>query len=251
MGKISAVIITFNEEKNIRRCILSLQPVVEEILVVDSYSTDNTVAICQEMGVQVIQHPFEGHIQQKNFGVSQATYDYILSLDADEALSDRLGQSILSAKQNLVADAYAFNRLTNYCGKWIYHCGWYPDRKLRLWKKQTGSWGGTNPHDKVIMAQGQKPIHLTGDLLHYSFYTLDQHIEQINYFSSISAEAAFREGKRSNLLKILYKPLAKFLKGYVLKAGFLDGYYGWIICVNSAHAKFLKYTKLYELQRQA
>ena len=250
MGKLSAVIITYNEEKNIERCIESLKGVADEIIIVDSYSSDNTVEISQKLGARVIQHSFEGHIQQKNFALSQASHDYILSLDADEALTEELKQSILAIKPHYPYPAYTFNRKTSYCGKWIRYCGWYPDKKLRLWDRKLGKWGGTNPHDKVLMNPGIKSLHLKGDLLHYSFYTIDQHIRQINYFTDISSRAAYDAGKRSHLGKILFKPLFKFFQGYILKLGILDGYYGLVICINSAHAKFLKYTKLYELQKQ-
>ena len=250
MGKLSAVIITFNEEKNIRRCIESLKEVADEIIVVDSFSQDQTVALSKELGAKVIEHAFEGHIQQKNFALSQASFDYILSLDADEALTEELKQSILAAKPHFSHAAYTFNRKTNFCGKWIRYCGWYPDRKLRIWDRKLGKWGGTNPHDKVIMNTGISSYHLKGDLLHYSFYTIRQHIEQINLFTDISARAAYEKGKRSHLGKIIFKPLFKFFQSYFLKLGILDGYYGLVICINSAHAKFLKYTKLYELQKQ-
>ena len=250
MGKLSAVIITYNEEKNIRRCIESLKEVADEIIVVDSFSQDHTVAMSTELGATVIQHTFEGHIQQKNFALTQASHDYVLSLDADEALTEELKQSIQAVKPDFAFTAYTFNRKTNFCGKWIRHCGWYPDRKLRIWNRKMGKWGGTNPHDKVIMNPGTSSFHLKGDLLHYSFYTIRQHIEQINFFTDISAQAAYEKGKRSHIGKILFKPLFKFFQSYFLKLGILDGYYGLVICVNSAHAKFLKYTKLYELQKQ-
>ena len=143
--KVSAVIITYNEERNIKRCLDSIVGVADEIVVVDSYSTDRTEEICKAYHVKFIQHRFFGHIQQKNWAILQATSPYILSLDADEALSDELRLSILKAKKNWTHDGYYFNRLTNYCGKWIRHTSWYPARKLRLWDSRKGSWGGFNP----------------------------------------------------------------------------------------------------------
>ena len=140
--KISAVIITYNEEANIERCLESLEGTADEVLVVDSFSTDRTADICKSKGVDFIQHPFKGHIEQKNYALSCAGNNYVLSLDADEALSDNLIQSIRAAKQNWRADGYSVNRLTNYCGKWIRHCGWYPDKKVRLWDRRKGHWGG-------------------------------------------------------------------------------------------------------------
>lgn len=249
-NKISAVIITFNEEKNIRRCLDSLDGIVDEIIVVDSYSKDKTEEICKQKGVTFIQNSFEGHIQQKNFAMNKANNNYVISLDADEALNDTLKNNILSIKENLSAfDAYSFNRLTNYCGQWIKHCGWYPDKKIRIWNKNKGKWGGINPHDKVIMQSGSTVKHLPGDLLHYSYYTVRQHVQQAQYFSDIGAKAALEAGKKSSILKILVKPSFRFFRGYFLKGGFLDGFYGLIICINASYENFLKYLKLYELQR--
>ncbi|MTI29248.1 glycosyltransferase family 2 protein, partial [Cytophagales bacterium RKSG123] len=151
MKKISAVIITYNEEKNIQRCLESLKGVVDEIVVVDSLSTDNTKKICEKFDVHFIENPFEGHIEQKNYAMGCARNDYVLSLDADEALSPKLKESILKVKENWTADFYSFNRLNNYCGQWIRHSGWYPDKKIRLWDRRKGKWGGKNPHDNVVM----------------------------------------------------------------------------------------------------
>ena len=247
--KLSVTIITLNEEKNIGRCIDSLEGVADEIVVVDSFSTDQTEQICREKNVKFIQHPFEGHIQQKNFALQQASYDYVLSLDADETLSDSLKKSILAVKVNLEKDAYNFNRFTNYCGQWIKHCGWYPDRKLRLWNRHKGKWGGTNPHDKVIMNKPYSSQHLKGDLLHYSIYDVNQHIRQIHFFSDITAKDAYRKGKKGSLVSTVFSPPLRFIRLYFLKLGFLDGYYGFVICVISAYAKFLHCIKLREISR--
>ncbi|MFK7807806.1 MAG: glycosyltransferase family 2 protein [Saprospiraceae bacterium] len=251
MTKLSALIITYNEERHIARCIDSLLPVADEIIVVDSYSTDRTKEICKSKNVLFIEHTFKGHIEQKNFAVSQSSNDYVLSLDADEALSPDLQQNILEEKNNFQQDAYVFNRLNNYCGQWIKYCGWYPDAKLRLWNKNKGKWAGENPHDKVVLTSGAPAKKLKGDLLHYSFSSVEEHLQQIQLFTNISSEAAYKNGRRSNLLKIIFKPIFKFLRDYIFKLGFLDGYYGFVICVNSAFAKYLKFLKLYEIQRKA
>ena len=248
--QLSAVIITFNEEKNIGRCLESVKDVVDEMVVVDSYSNDRTREICEKYGAVVIQHTFHGHIEQKNWAIDQASYPYILSLDADECLSEALRESIAAAKKDWSYDGYYFNRLTNYCGKWIRHTSWYPSPKLRLWDSRKGSWGGINPHDMFTLERGATKKHLKGDLLHYSYYTLTEHIDQINAFSSIAAKSYFQQGRRSSLPGILVRPLARFLKDYVLKLGILDGYYGLQISVNSAHAIFLKYVKLRMLQKE-
>ena len=247
LTKISALIITFNEEHNIERCIKSLAGIADEIVVIDSYSTDKTSEICTNYDVKFIQNKFEGHIEQKNFAISKASYDFVLSLDADEEVSAELKESILDIKSNTSQRAYSFNRLTSYCGKWIKHCGWYPDVKIRLWDKSCGQWGGINPHDTVILNTGITAQHINGDLKHYSYHTIEEHIKQINFFSTIAAEEAFKEGKSANLLTTLFKTKFKFLRDYFFKLGFLDGYYGFVICFTSSFATYLKYTKLREL----
>lgn len=249
--KLSAVIITYNEEDNIGRCLDSVKETADEIVVVDSFSSDATADICKSRGVEFIQHPFEGHIEQKNYALSCAGNDYVLSLDADEALSDTLAASIQATKQRWRADGYSMNRRTRYCGRWIRHCGWYPDRKIRLWDRRTGQWGGVNPHDHVIMEQGRRLDHLNGDLLHYSYPTIRHHVSQINRFSDIAARAAFADGRRSNFLfDICLNPTLTFFKKYVLKLGILDGYEGFVISTSTAYGKFLKYIKLRELEKQ-
>lgn len=247
--KISATIITFNEEKNIGRCIDSLKQVADEIIVVDSGSADQTEQICISKGVKFYTNAFQGHIEQKNYAVSLTNNPVILSLDADEALSEELLTSIKAIKENFTADGYYFNRLTNYCGKWIKHCGWYPDKKLRIWKKEKGIWGGTNPHDKVIMEGITSTQFLSGDLLHYSYYSIEQHLKQVNYFTDINAREAHRKNKRATIFHILFSPLIKFIKSYFFQLGILDGYYGFIVCSISAHATLYKYVKLRELEK--
>ncbi|MBN2523803.1 MAG: glycosyltransferase family 2 protein [Bacteroidales bacterium] len=244
--EISCVIITKNEEKNIEKCIRSVLPVVNEVVVIDSLSTDRTKEICTGLGARFIEHEWEGMIEQKNWAVKQAKYPYILSMDADEVLSDRLAASIMEVKKNWTHDGYYFNRLTNYCGKWIKHCGWYPDKKLRLWDRRKGKFTGFNPHDRYQMEEGATLKYLKGDLLHYSYRDINQHINQANHFADVGAKTAFINGKNSNIFLILFKPTWKFFKDYILKLGFLDGYYGLVISIISAQATFLKYIRLKE-----
>lgn len=245
--QLSVVIITYNEEKNIARCLSSVASIADDVVVVDSFSTDKTKLICIENNVRFVEHKFDGHIEQKNWALTQAEHPYVLSLDADEALTPELQAEILKIKNNWQHDGYSFNRLTNFCGTWIKHCGWYPDKKLRLWDTTKGKWGGMNPHDKVIMEKGAKTHHINKDILHYSFYTVEQHLKQIEYFTDISSKAAFKKGKTSNGFIIFYKSVFKFFRDYILKLGFLDGYHGYVVCKNSAYAKKLKYTKLKKL----
>lgn len=250
MPKLSAVILTLNEERNIERCLKSLDGIADELLVVDSFSTDRTCEIARTLGARVIQQTFLGYIEQKNFALGQATYPYVISLDADEALSDELRQSVLAAKSNLDCDGYYVNRLTNYCGQWIRHCGWHPDWKMRLFDKRKGKWTGTNPHDRYELEPISKTKKLDGNLLHYSYYTVAEHLRQIERFTDIAAQAKLAEGKRSSVFKLIYKPTAKFLKSYFIKLGFLDGQKGWLICLYSSYATYLRYRKMLTLQRE-
>jgi len=249
MQKISVVIITYNEEKNIERCLLSVKNIADEIVVVDSFSTDKTEEICRKFNVKFVQHKFDGHIEQKNRAITFASNQYVLSLDADEVLSGQLQKSILEVKQNLSFDGYKFNRLTNYCGKWIKHTGWYPDTKLRLWNSKKGEWKGKNPHDRYEMQKDAKIKFLKGDLLHYSYFSIHQHIAQVNKFTGIAAKAALDEGEKTSLFKIIIHPFWKFFRDYIFKLGFLDGYYGFVISVISAHATFIKHLKIKELSK--
>lgn len=250
--QLSGVIITYNEERNIGRCLESLREVCDEILVLDSFSTDQTEAICQNYGVRFEQHPFEGHIQQKNEALQRATHPWVLSLDADEALSPELKNAILTLKGTEPQQGgYSMNRLTNYCGKWIHHSGWYPDVKLRLVYKDYAYWGGINPHDQLLLKGNAHQQHLNGNLLHYSYYTKEDHYKQIAYFSKIAAKELFDRGVKSSAFKITLKMCAQFIKSYLLKRGFLDGKAGWHIATRSAYATMQKYQLLQKLWKNA
>ena len=247
--KLSAVIITFNEERNIQRCLESLKNVADEIVVIDSFSTDRTEEICRSFDVQFIQNPFEGHIQQKNVAIQAASNDWILSLDADEALTPELQESLIKVKENQEFKGYRFNRLTNYCGHWVKFCGWYPDTKTRLIHRDFGKWEGVNPHDRLELMDNLPVVFLKGDLLHYSYYTREDHLKQIEYFGDIAAKELYRSGGRSNWFKISIKTIAQFFKSYILKQGFRDGATGFTISRLSAYATYRKYLKLLNLQK--
>jgi glycosyltransferase involved in cell wall biosynthesis len=243
MPKISVVVITLNEEKNIGRCIDSVQEIADEIVVVDSFSTDRTEEICHEMGVRFIQNRFEDYVKQHEFADKQVTNNYILTLDADESLSPELVESIKNVKKYLKNDGYFMNRMTNYCGKWIKHSDWYPDKKLRLYDKTKGKWVGKKVHERFILVEGTSTGFLKGDILHYSFYTIDEHIFQANKFSTLGAQGLYESGKKVSLFRIFFSPTIKFIRNYILKLGFLDGFYGFVICRIAAFETFLKYTK--------
>ncbi len=250
MIKLSVVIITFNEEKNIERCLKSVIEIADEIIVLDSFSNDKTEEICQKYKVKFFRHEFDGHIQQKNRVISFAENDYVLSLDADEVLSVKLKKSIIEFKQNPNSDACFFNRLNIYCGKAVKHTNWYPDRKIRLWKKDSGKWEGINPHDTVILNEGANKKYLKGDLLHYSFNSIEEHILQANKFSSISAEQLVQNNKKNLVLKAIINPSFKFFKNYFLKLGFLEGYTGFLISTVISFETFLKYSKAIYLKHK-
>lgn len=248
--RISVVIITFNEERNIGRCLDAVRDIADDIVVVDSFSKDRTKEICLEKGARFVEHEFPGHIEQKNWAITQAKFPHVLSLDADEAPDDELKAAILRVKADWAHDGYSMNRLTNYCGQWIRHCGWYPDTKLRLWDSRKGKWGGVNPHDKYELYEaGAAQKHLPGNILHYSYYAVEEHYRQADKFSSIAANALFREGKKSTVVHALLKTTAKFIRNYIVKAGFLDGKYGFVISRISAYETWQKYRKLSALYR--
>ena len=250
MIKLSAVIITYNEEENLGKCLNSLLDVADEIVVVDSFSTDRTKAICEKFKVKFIQHTFEGYIEQKNYALSLAKHDYILSLDGDEALSDELKESIIKTKNQWIYDGYYCNRLNNYCGQWIKHSDWYPDKKLRLFKKGSGEWKGINPHDRYTLKNNKKAGKLKGDLLHWIYRDYKEHNLKVEKFSTIAAQAYFELGIKSSVFKIIFRPIWAFFKAYVLRLGFLDGLNGYIICVQTFNVTFLKYIKLRQLWKQ-
>jgi glycosyltransferase involved in cell wall biosynthesis len=251
MIKISAVIITYNEEKNIARCLQSLGKVADEIIVVDSFSTDTTRMTCEKFNVKFTQHQFEGYGLQKNFGDSLAQYDYILSLDADEALSDELVKLILEFKNNPRADVVSMKRLTNYCGQWIRHSGWYPDIKTRLWKRGYAAWNTNLVHESLILKPDATKLFFDADILHYSYYTIAEHRERTLKYAGLASRCMAEEGKDVSMPMIYIKTAFKFLRNYFLFLGFLDGMNGFTISRMSAYETYLKYHHLFELNKKA
>ena len=249
MIKLSGVIITFNEGKNIERCLQSLIKVVDEIVVVDSFSTDNTKEICLKYNVTFIEQEFLGYIEQKNFALKQASNDYIVSLDGDEALSERLQKSIIELKSNWQYDGYYCNRFNNFCGQWIKHSDWYPNKKLRVFDRRVAQWKGINPHDEIVLKDNRKVGKLKGDILHWTYQSYTEFNEKTDYFSTISAQAYYDKGKKAPFYKIIWNPIWAFFKAYILRLGFLDGKNGFVISVQTGNITYLKYTKLRRLYR--
>ena len=250
MPKISAVIITMNEEVLIERCLRSLDGIADEIVVVDSYSIDSTEAICKKHNVRFVQHPFNGFKDQKNYAVSLASHKIILSLDADEALSEELRNSLLQTKNDLKFDGYLFNRLSNYCGQWIRHSAWYPDRQLRLFNSEKGNWGTMNVHESFKMDDGSLVGKLKGDLLHWPCISHNDLSEKIDKYSDIAAKDFYNAGKKAYFFTPLIHMIWRFFLTYIIHFGFLDGRNGYIVCSAGAYSTYLKYSKLRKLYRK-
>lgn len=244
--KITACIITFNEERNIERCIAALQGVVDEILIVDSHSKDRTVALATAMGAKVVAHDFEGYGPQKHFAEQTAQHDWIFSLDADEVISPVLALSLKSIRETTPQyDAYEVNILANYCGHWIKHCGWYPQPKLRFWNRKKASMLNDKVHEGIRLHQADAPTgKLKGDLFHYSFNTISDHIKKIEHYSETGARFDVARGKHCGIMKLIFAPSWQFFSDYIFRLGILDGYYGYIVCRNSAIASYVKYAKI-------
>ncbi len=239
--KISATIISLNEERNLPRLLESLI-CVDEIVVVDSGSTDRTVEIARRYGARVIENPWPGYAKQKNFAAAQATHDWILSLDADEALSDNLGAEILELKAGEPSVAgYRFPRLAQYLGHWIHHSGWYPDAKVRLYDRRRARWVGDYVHESV---QVDGPVaDLVGPLHHFTCSSIEEHKRTMERYTTLAADELKARGYRASPIRLLLAPPATFLKSYLLQQGFRDGYPGLLIATMAARYVFLKYAK--------
>jgi glycosyltransferase involved in cell wall biosynthesis len=250
MQKLTAVIITLNEAKKIGVCLASLQGVADEVIVMDANSTDDTVVICKAAGVKVIVQPWLGYGKQKNFAASLAENDFILSMDADEALSPLLRESILKVKKSGLVGVYQMNMLNNYYGYNLYYGGYYPYVKTRIYNRQQVQWSERHVHETLVVPEGTPRTHLKGDILHSSKDSVDQHVASINRYTTLTAKVYFEQGKKGALFKMLFSPGFTFLVNYVFRLGFLDGYAGFIIARLSAKEAFLKYSKLLLMQRQ-
>lgn len=247
---LSVVIITRNEEKNIGRCLQSVAGLSDDIVVVDSQSADQTCIIAERMGARVLQKAFEGYAAQKNFAAAAARYDWVLSLDADEVLSEELKQSILQVTTQPAHHAYFLKRTTNFCGHFIRHGSWYPDKQCRLWNRTQGSWKGIIHETWRLSDPAGKYGLLSGDLLHYSFDSISDYLKMTDKYSTLSAEQAFEQGKRCSLLKLVFGPGFKFFQDYILRLGFLDGYPGFVAYRLAAFGAFVKYSKIRARFRQ-
>ena len=247
--KISLCIITRNEEANLERCLRSAS-FADEIVVVDSESDDRTVDVARRLGARVVVEPFRGHVQQKARAVELASHRWVLCLDADEELSEALRREIerLHDSEPGPVAGYELPRKTHYLGAFIEHGGWWPEFRLRLFDRQAGGWTGHDPHDRVEVEGAVQ--RLQGPLYHYNYRDLRHHLDKVNSYTSIMAKGMLERGKRPSLAAALLRPPGRFLKMFVLKRGFLDGWRGFVVATIGAFYVFLKYAKLWELARQ-
>jgi len=247
--KISAVIIAYNEEDRLEDALKSCKNIVEEIIVVDSNSTDKTVEIAKTNGARVIQHTFENYGAQKNFAMQQAANNWILNLDADERISEELAKEILKIKEtdNNEFSAFKIKRKTSYLGKWILHSGWYPDKKIRLFKKDKSHWEG-RIHEGLIV-KGKVSSKLNGDILHYTYRDITDHIKRLNRYSKMQAIDIVNKKKKFLYLRAIILPPITFIRFYIYKMGILDGFPGFLIALISSWATAMKYLKSIELKK--
>ena len=246
--KISVVIITGNEEDRIRPALESSAPIADEIVVLDSGSTDRTVEIAREFGARVFSHPFEDYGSQKNLAVSKASHEWVLNLDADERISDPLREEILDwkAKTEEAADGFRIRRKSFYLGRWIRHSGWYPERKLRLFRREKGRWQGCI-HERLVL-EGTVS-RMNGEILHFTYRHITDHIARVNRYTSFQAEEIVRRGEKLLFLRALILPPVTFFRHYVWRAGFLDRFPGLVIALVSSWTTCLKYIKAVERKR--
>ena len=239
--KITATIITLNEERNIARAIESLR-CCDEILILDSGSVDRTVELAKKLGARVIEAGWRGYAGQKNWAAEQAAHDWILSLDADEALSEALEAEIWNVKKNGPQyDAYTMPRLARYLGKWIFHSGWYPDRKVRLYHRSKAKWVGDVVHESV-QADGSVG-HLDANILHFTCESLSEHVKSLDRYTTLAAQELVARQTQIGLWRLILDPPWTFVKTYFFQRGFQDGLEGMIIAYMAAFYTFLKYSK--------
>jgi glycosyltransferase involved in cell wall biosynthesis len=240
---VSAVVITLNEERNIERCLRSVAPIADEVVVVDSGSTDATAEIARRAGARVILHPWSGYGPQKRFAVASASHDWVFSIDADEEVSPALAAEINGL--DFACDGYQVPRAVRYLGRWIRHGTWYPGYVTRLFRRDRGAFTDDAIHESVRV--GGRVGRLKNDLLHYSYRDVDHHLEKMNEFTTLSAEKMFQEGRHAGVFRLAFQPPIEFLRAYVARGGILDGYPGLVIALFHGYYVFLKYAKLREM----
>lgn len=247
--EISAVIITFNEEKRLEPALKSLAGLVSEIVVVDSFSTDNTVKLAKKYSTKVFQRKWTDYTDQKNYANRRASSPWILSLDADERISPELHAEILKVKkEEPECDGFSIPRQVYYLGKWIRHSGWYPDRKIRLFRKDKARWEGEYVHERLVI--DGKIQKLSGSIHHFTYRNISEHLDRINKFSELGAQKLYAKRKKCRWHRLVFMPFFRFVKSFFWRAGFLDGYPGFIISVLNGYSIFLRYAKLREIWKK-
>lgn len=246
MHKLSVIIITKNEAENIRACLESVAW-ADEIIVVDAGSSDATVEICRELKTRVFVHDWPGFGAQKNRALAYASYDWVLSLDADERVTPELRVEIESALQNAPADGYEIPRLSSFCGRFMHYSGWHPDFVLRLFRRGRGSFSDALVHESVQL-QGSV-ARLQQPLLHYSYRDFDEVLSKLNSYSSAASTMLQRRGKKGGLAQAVLHGLWAFIRTYILRAGFLDGREGFMLAVMNAENSYYRYIKLWLKQK--
>lgn len=247
MSKISAIVIVYNEEKNIRRCLESLSW-TDEIVVVDSYSQDRTKEIASSLTDKIFDVKWEGFGKKKEFAREKTSYDWVLSVDADEVISDKLKEEIKKTiEKDEASDGYYIPRLSNFLGKWIKHSGWYPDYILRLFKKNKARFDQSLLHEKVIL-DGEVGF-LKNEILHYTDPDIHHYLSKLDKYTTLGAEKLFQEGKSTTLFDLILRPPAIFLKMFIASIGFLDGWHGFLLACFSSFHVFVKYSKLWHLKK--
>lgn len=243
---LSVVIITHNEEDNIKECLESVQW-ADEVIVVDSDSTDKTEEICGDFGVHFIKEPWKGFAKQKNSAIEKATRDWILSLDADERITPELRDEIATVMEsNNPKDGYFIARKNFFLGRWIKRCGWYPDYNLRLFRKGKGLFGIREVHEAVQL--NGTAAYLKFPMEHHTYKSLEDFMKRLDRYSTLAAQELFKEKKTYGILHIMFRPIFTFISMYFLRLGFLEGYYGFVLSVLYSFYTFLKYIKLREMQ---
>ncbi len=242
-ARVSCTVICFNEGDNIRAALESVKW-CDEIVVVDSFSTDRTLEICREYTDQIHQRPWPGFVEQKAFALSQAHYPWVLNLDADERVSPELRREIEAVLADPQADGYYIPRLVYYLGRWWWRGGWYPDHRLRLFRRERVVWGGVDPHEKVILHG--RSARLRGPMLHYTYRDIAAHLATINFFTGVAARELELRGQHATLSDLFLRPLWRFLRFYVLRRGFMEGLAGLFVAQSAAFYVFAKYAKLWE-----
>jgi len=248
MSELSVIIITYNEQENIRDCLESVKW-SHEIVIVDSFSNDKTVEIAREYTSKVFQNKWTNFSQQKNLALGKASNEWVLNIDADERATSELKEEILTILNSKFQsfDGYYIPRRNHYLGRWIRHCGWYPDYKLRLFLRGKGKFNERTVHESVVV-KGRKG-YLKSCLNHYSYKNLSDHLSHIDKFSSLAAEEMFRDGKRARVFDLLFRPITRFIRMYLMNRGYLDGVYGLIVSLMGSFYVLMKYLKLWELSK--